>query len=204
MKKIIHFAYRCLGYFICALHNLFYPIKLKFKPIKEKTILFVAHQDDDVLFFNSFMKKEKPYVVLVSSGFSLTRMREFKAAMKYYGLRFNYHCLKSQDERNDKIESVIKKELARGNFILCCSHSESGEYGHIMHKNVGKAVKKLSPCRTLSTVNKSQIGGSEYELNEAEIEEKIKLFKNVYRSQLFVLEEYGVWVTHEGLTEVKK
>lgn len=204
MKKIIRFAYRCLGYFFCALHNLFYPITIRLNPIKEKTILFVAHQDDDVLFFHSFIKKEKPYVVLVSSGFSLTRMREFKAAMKYYGLRFNYHSLKSRDERTEKIESVIKKELANGDFSLCCSHSESGEYGHIMHKNVGKAVMKLSPCKTLATVDKSRIDSSEFELNESEIEEKTKLFKSVYGSQIFVLEEYGVWVTHEGLTEVKK
>lgn len=204
MKKIIHFVYRYFGYFLCALHNLFYPVAIKLKPIKEKTILFVAHQDDDILFFHSFMKKEKPYVVLMSSGFSLTRMKEFKSAMKHYGLRFNYHSLKSRDERTEKIESIIKKELARGDFTLCCSHSESGEYGHIMHMNVGKAVKKLSPCRTLSTVDKSQIGGSEFELDEAQIEEKTELFKRIYRSQLFALEEYEIWLTHEGLTEVKR
>lgn len=204
MKKVIRFVYRCSGYLICALHNLFYPVSLKLNPIKEKTVLFVAHQDDDVLFFHSFMKKEKPYVVLVSTGFSLTRMKEFKAAMKHYGLRYNYHCLKSRDERTDKIESIIKKEFSRGEFTLCCSHSESGEYGHIMHKNIGKAVKKLSPCRTLSTLGKDKIGGDEYELDEPEIEEKINLFKCIYRSQLFVLDEYKIWVTHEGLTEVKR
>lgn len=204
MKKIIHFVYRCLGYLICTLHNLFYPVSLKLNPIKEKTVLFVAHQDDDVLFFHSFMKKEKPYVVLVSTGFSLTRMKEFRAAMKHYGLRYNYHCLKSRDNRIKKIESIIKKELARGDFTLCCSHSESGEYGHVMHKNVGAAVKKLSPCRTLATVDQDKIGGDEYELDETQTQEKINLFKSIYRSQLFVLDEYKIWVTHEGLTEVKK
>ena len=49
MKKIIHFAYRCLGYFICVLHNLFYPIKLKFNPIllaKEISTNFLIQVSD--------------------------------------------------------------------------------------------------------------------------------------------------------------
>lgn len=204
MKKVVHSIYKKLGFVLCFIHQIIFRLNIKINPIKEKSILFVAHPDDDVLFFNRIMKTEKPYVVLVTTGFSIIRIREFKKAMKYYGLRFNYYSLESRDEREDKLAAIIKAEMKNGSFEKCYSHSPSGEYGHVMHQRVGKAVLENVNCRIFTTVSADEIGNSENELTESETAEKVNIFKTIYSSQDFVLEEYGVWVSHEKITEAVK
>ena len=201
MKKIIHSVYLMLGYVMCTVSRVLFEIKVRINPIKEKSILFVAHPDDDVLFFNRIMKTEKPYVVLVTTGTSIIRINEFRKAMKYYSRRYNYYPLKTDDTREEKLSSIIKKELERGSFEKCYSHSPAGEYGHSMHKKVGRAVEKNVECRLFTTVEADEIGSAENELSQKEKEEKINVFKTIYPSQDFVLDEYGVWVSHEKITE---
>lgn len=202
MKNIIKKIYRLIGYFLYGFHYLFFKINLK--PIKENKILFVAHPDDEVLFFHTVLKKEKPYVVLLTSGFSLIRLKEFKSAMKYYGLNYNYYCLKTRDDRDEKIEKIIKKELERGSFSSCFSHSKSGEYGHVMHSRVGNAVLKHARCEVLSPVSAEKIENEKFKLNKKDLNEKTEVFKSIYKSQLFVLDEYKKWVEHERVEAVKK
>lgn len=201
MKELIHSLYKKLGFLLYSVHRVYYGIKVRFCPVKEKSILFVAHPDDDVLFFNRIMKEEKPYVVLTTTGFSIIRVREFKKAMKYYGLRYNYYPLESRDEREDRLSEIIKSELKNGSFEKCYSHSETGEYGHVMHQRVGKAVKKNVNCRHFTTVPADEIGSAENAISEEEKAEKINIFKTIYSSQDFVLDEYAVWVSHEKITE---
>lgn len=205
MKKFLHSIYKIIGFILCEIHQIIFKIAIKIKPVKEKNILFVAHPDDDVLFFNRIMKNEKPYVVLLTTGFSIIRMKEFKSTMKYYGLRYNYYGLETRDERTDKLESIIESELKNGSFEKCYSHSPSGEYGHEMHKRVGNAVRNVvKNCRLFTTVSADEIGEKENELSEEEKAEKIKIFKTIYSSQDFVLDEYSVWVSHEKTEEILK
>lgn len=204
MRKFVRSIYKKLGVLLCFFHSVFNGIKSTVSPVKEKSVLFVAHPDDDVLFFNRIMKTEKPYVVLLTTGTSIIRIKEFKKAMKYYGLRFNYYGLKSRDEREDKLSSIIKKELNKGSFEKCYSHSESGEYGHVMHMRVGKAVLKNAQCGVFTTVSAEEIDREENELTEKEKEEKINIFKTIYSSQDFVLEQYNEWVSHEKIREAQR
>ena len=204
MKDFIHGIYKITGKILCAFHLIFSEIKKKISPVKETSILFVAHPDDDVLFFNRIMKTEKPYVVLLTTGFSLIRIREFKKAMKYYGLRFNYHFLETDDKREDRLAAVIKKEMKSGSFKKCFTHSPSGEYGHSMHKRIGRIVPQNVNCRVFTTVSADEIDRAENELSQEEKEEKINIFKNIYSSQDFVLEMYSQWVNNEEIREACK
>ncbi len=204
MRKFVRSIYKKLGLLMCFLHEAFFGIAVKFNPVKEKSILFAAHPDDDVLFFNKIMKSEKPYVVLLTTGTSIIRVKEFKKVMKHYGLRYNYHRLDSKDKRVDLLESIIKKELKSGQFERCYTHSESGEYGHEMHRRVGEAVRKNVQCELFTPVSADEIGRDEYELTLTEKEEKINIFKTMYTSQMFVLDEYSVWVSHEKITEAHR
>lgn len=203
MRKFIRSIYKKIGMIFCLLHGVFEAVKVKIFPVKEKSILFVAHPDDDVLFFNRIMKTEKPYVVLLTTGSLMIRLKEFKKAMKYYGLRFNYYPLDTQDEREDKLASIIKSELKKGNFEKCFSHSVNGEYGHVMHKRVGRAVLENAECRLFTTVSADETDKKENELTEDEKKEKINIFRTIYSSQNFVLDEYEMWVYHEKTAEVR-
>ena len=185
-------------------HLFFSEIKKKFSPVEEKSILFVAHPDDDVLFFNRIMKTEKPYVVLLTTGCSLIRVREFRKAMKHYGLRFNYYPLESRDEREDKLAKIIEKEMKSGSFEKCFTHSPLGEYGHVMHKRIGRIVPENVYCRVFTTVSEDELDRTENELSEEEKKEKIGIFNDIYSSQDFVLELYSQWVTHEKIREAHK
>lgn len=204
MKDFIHKIYKTVGKILCVFHLLFSDIKKKIFPVKEKSILFVAHPDDDVLFFNRIMKTEKPYVVLLTTGFSLIRIREFKKAMKLYGLRFNYYPLESRDKREDKLAEIIRKEMKSGSFEKCFTHSPFGEYGHEMHQRIGRIVPENVDCRIFTTVSADEIDRPENELSEEEKEEKTGIFNNIYSSQDFVLELYSQWVAHEKIREALK
>lgn len=204
MNRFIHNIYEKSGKILCIIHLFFFEIKKKIFPVKETSILFVAHPDDDVLFFSRILKTEKPYVVLLSTGFSIRRVNEFKKVMKHYGLRFNYYYLESKDEREHKLEKFIKKEMKSGNFEKCFTHSASGEYGHPMHSRIGRLVPQNVKCRVFTTVTEDELACAENELTEAEKKEKIRIFRNIYSSQDFVLEQYSLWVTHEKIREARK
>lgn len=204
MKDFIHGIYKITGKILCAFHLIFSEIKKKISPVKETSILFVAHPDDDVLFFNRVMKTEKPYVVLLTTGFSIIRIREFRKAMKHYGLRCNYHMLETRDEREDKLAKIIKKEMKSGSFEKCFTHSPLGEYGHVMHQRIGRVVPENVDCRVFTTVSADEIDCAENELSEEEKKEKIGIFNDIYSSQDFVLELYSQWVTHEKIREAQK
>lgn len=204
MRKIVRSVYKKIGFILCFFHELLWRVKIKFFPAKEKSILFIAHSDDDVLFFNRVMKEEKPYVVVLASEASIVRIREFKKAMKYYNLHYNYYSLKTRDEREDKLSSIIKNELSCGSFEKCYTHSTSGEYGHIMHKRVGRAVLNNAECPVFTPVSADEIDRKENELTEKETEEKINIFRTIYSSQSFVIDEYPQWISHEKIRRAKK
>ena len=147
------------------------------------------------------MKEEKPYLVLLTSGKSGVRMSEFKKAMKYYGVRYNYYPLDTRDTRTDKLEKYIRKELDGACFDVCYTHNSEGEYGHVMHRRVSECVRKNFDGKII--VPKKTFGeSSENLLPDKVIKEKIKIFKTIYPSQDFVLEEYAQWVNHEIFEEI--
>ena len=71
----------------------------------------------------------------------------------------------------------------------------------MMHKNVGAAVKKIAGNKLKTPVSASEIAREENKLSSKEIDEKINIFRTIYTSQDFVLEQYGEWVYHERITE---
>ncbi|MCI7333638.1 MAG: hypothetical protein MSH34_01800 [Oscillospiraceae bacterium] len=180
------------GALLCALHHL----KNDKKPIRENTVLFVAHPDDEALFFHTVLKKEKPFVALMTTGKSLRRIKEFKKAMKYYGVHYTYFPLTSRDKREDLLLKNVRLVLSRGNFEKAYTHSVSGEYGHEMHKRVNKAVTAVFEGQIYTTVTEQE-NAALPELSQETVEEKISVFKNIYTSQLFVLDMWQNWVRRE-------
>lgn len=197
MKEFAHKTYLILGYIYAFFWLNIYRLRdFLFKP-KEDSILFVAHPDDDTLFFHTFIKKHKPYVVLLTTGWSLRRIPGFKKNMKNYGVKFRFYTLSARETKIHLLEKHIKECFKVGNFKKCATHGKNGEYGHEMHQRVSAAVLKHSPCKVLSTVDEEEI--LNFPLPQAVVEEKINIFKKYYKTELFVLDLYDKWVSCEKL-----
>jgi hypothetical protein len=169
-------------------------------PPTEKAILFVAHPDDDTLFFHSFIKEHKPYVVLCTAGWSLRRLPCFFRAMKRYGVKYRAYDLKTRDKRADVLERIVKDVLKLGHFEMCATHNVEGEYGHEMHRRVHQAVMSQASIPVWVPVDAKRIG--DFPIDEKNFEEKRYIFSNIYTTEKWVLEQYYVWVNHEKLEQV--
>lgn len=201
IKKIIHSSfhgiYLILGYIICRIFMLYWALRDKLCPPKEKSVLFVAHPDDDTLFFHTFIKEHKPYVVLMTAGWSLRRLPCFMKAMKWYGVRYRAFDMKTKDKRNKLLYSRIKGVLNNNNFECCATHNRAGEYGHEMHIRVHNAVCANASIPIYTPALVEEIG--QHPLRDTIIKEKEYIFNNIYTTENWVLEENVLWVKNEYL-----
>ena len=171
-------------------------------PPKEDAVLFVAHPDDDTLFFHSFIKENKPYVVLLTTGWSLRRIPGFFKAMKFYGVRFRVYDMETCDDREKLLRRRIKYIFSLGRFKICATHNSTGEYGHKMHSRVHFAVVSESLVPVFVPVNRYVI--SNYPLDVYLIKEKQYIFNHFYTTESWVLDQYSMWVDNEKLEFVIK
>lgn len=199
IKKFLHDIYLSLGHFLNFLRLCYWRIRDKINPPNEKAVLFVAHPDDDTLFFHTFIKEYKPYVVLLTTGWSMRRYPCFKKVMKYYDVKYRAYNLRARDERINLLEKYIAETLKVLKPAVCATHNIDGEYGHEMHQRVHHAVRKLTPCKLLVPSLEKDI--EKYPLIPSQISEKITLFENYYTTELFVLDLYKKWIHYEKLTE---
>lgn len=197
MSKTLHSIYLFFGYIYCFFWLNIYRLRdFVFKP-KEDSILFVAHPDDDTLFFHTYIKEYKPYVVLLTTGWSLRRIPGFKRNMKRYGVKFRIYGLESKDTRTNLLDKYIKESLNLGNFKNITTHNKTGEYGHEMHQRVHSAVLKSVDGKIICPVEEKNL--SNYPLPEDVIDEKTFRFKKYYNTELFVLDMYDRWICNEKL-----
>lgn len=208
MKKILHFVYYVLGTLLCYICLFWWKIRDWFSPPKTDSILFVAHPDDDTLFFHTFIKETKPYVCLMTTGWSLRRMPDFYKCMKLYGVRYRAYPLGSVDDRQRLLEKHARAVLSIAPFKVIATHNADGEYGHIEHSRVHKAIISVvnARYRIMCPVSRTEINN--YPLDDKTIAEKITIFKNVYVTESWVPYDQKagtpVWVTHEHLEVINE
>ena len=202
-----------LGTVICDCITLFCRIIDRIKPPKTTSVLFVAHPDDDVLFFNKFILENKPYVVLLFTGWSIIRLKDFFKVMKHYGVRFRPYATISSNayddtKRRKKTEKHIQSSLKTGNYKTVLTHNSSGEYGHPTHKLVHECVVKVcdgKPYVILCPVSVEEIG--DYPLSQGDVEMKKKIFETMYKSEAWVMTDEAagtpVWFKNEKLERIK-
>ena len=198
--NLAHYIYKLAGHVVCRFYMLYWALRDKISPPKEKAVLFVAHPDDDTLFFHTFIKEHKPYVVLMTTGWSLRRFPDFQKAMRYYGVRYRAFDMETNDSRIALLQKRIKSILDRGNFDIIATHNSTGEYGHPMHVKVHDAVIAVSNIRPMCPVSATEI--KNYPLNDMLVSEKKEMFKNIYVTESWVLDEDKDWVVNETLIEI--
>lgn len=194
------FSHWVVGKILCRGQMLLWEIRDQLSHPKEDSILFVTHPDDETLFFHGFIKEYKPYVVLMTAGYSVNRISCFRKAMKQYGVRFRAFDQHVDDTDEKKIFRRAKHILSLGNFTLCATHNSEGEYGHPVHISVHNGVTKAADCKIITPVKQSEI--HQYPLSEADVDDKIHIYKTIYVSELFCLENWPEWVENEGFKEI--
>lgn len=197
MKEIKFFIKKVIGHILCRTCLVYWNIRDIIFPPQEKSVLFVAHPDDDTLFFHSFIKTYKPYVVVMTAGYSVNRLRCFSRNMRRYGVKFRAYDQGTDDTRESLVRKRVRHIMNVGNFELCATHNAQGEYGHPMHICVHNAVVSEARCPIL--VPELQENIRKYPLPQMGIEEKRQIFYEIYQSQLFVPDVWPHWVENERL-----
>ena len=187
-----------IGSIYAFIKNIYYSVRDFFAPPREEAVLFIAHPDDDVLFFHSYIKEFRPYVVLLTTGSVLRRILPFQRAMKYYGVRYRVFAFHSRALDKEKmISRKVGKILNKSHFSICATHNEEGEYGHEMHKCVHRCVVNNWKGGTLIVpYNGKDI--LEHPLDKYTLIEKQKVLFKYYSMEAPVLETHRIWITHEA------
>lgn len=194
MKKRLH---RLIGSMYCRVWLFFWTIRdLIVKP-KSNALLVVAHPDDEVLFFHSFLKEHRPYVLVCSGGTSLFRVRSFVKVLKVYGIKGRIYDLDTDNQNLELIKKKINTVLHIKNFDIIATHNKHGEYGHDMHKRVHDAIKQSVRINILCPIERELI--THYPLSHEDYAYKINIFKTIYISELFVLDVWQDYLKHERL-----
>jgi LmbE family N-acetylglucosaminyl deacetylase len=206
MKNFIHEIYVLAGTAFCNICLIGWRIRDRIAPPKTNAVLFVAHPDDDTLFFHTFIKEYKPYVCLMTTGWSLRRLPDFFKVMKYYGLRFRAYPMGTKDSRVNLLKRNAKAVLEIKDFDVVATHNTRGEYGHEEHERIHYVINDIvhesgKEKRFLCPVDREQIG--DYPLPKSEILEKEMIFKKYYVTEVWVLDEDTEWVVNEKMMEEK-
>lgn len=204
MRKWLHAVYFGLGTVFCELCLLYWRLRDAVSKPNTDAILFVAHPDDDTLFFHSFIKERKPYVVLLFTGWSLNRLPCFFKVMRHYGVRYRAYPTVSAGaydlpQRRKAAERHVRACFRIKRFSVCATHGKSGEYGHPTHKLVHESVVRHAQCPILVTVDENELQGNE--LEPELVREKVDIFRRLYVTESWVIEELPLWLNHEKLRE---
>ena len=202
MYKLIHFIYELIGHIFAFFSGMWFTLRDIFNPPQEKTVLFIAHPEDDMLFFHSFIIKNKPYVVLLTTAGIIRRYLPFCRAMRYYRVRYRAYDMSSRATENEEIISRrIHSVLIRGRFEICATHNAEGEYGHLMHQCIHKCVRRLwKGKKLLVPCDKQHI--VEYRLSRSQEIEKRMLLQTYYAGEYTTLQKFDTWITHEHLDSI--
>lgn len=213
MREYFHSIYVFAGKIFCNICLVYWKIRDRISPPKADSILFVAHPDDDTLFFHTFIKEHKPYVVLLFTGWS-RRIFDFFKTMRSYGVKYRAYPMISAGaygdiKRRRITEKHIRDCLNIKRFVTIAFHNSEGEYGHNTHKLVHEAVMEVCSeskenYELLCPVKLSEIGN--YPLSEKEKQDKKYIFENLYVTEKWVMTDEAagtpIWFNNERLEKI--
>ncbi|MBI2134579.1 PIG-L family deacetylase [Candidatus Woesearchaeota archaeon] len=123
--------------------------------MKEKILVIVAHPDDETIWMgNTLLKNRNKWnttIISLCRKYDEDRAPKFAKVCRIYNAKSFMSDL--EDEKLDEIplEEVLKRLKAfSGKYDIIFTHNKNGEYGHIRHKDVHKAVNQMIESGSLS------------------------------------------------------
>jgi len=123
---------------------------------KKSALAVVAHPDDETIWMGGTIIKNPQWQWTI---FSLCRQEDLDRAPKFKRVCEHYNAnpiISNLDDENlkpiptEEIINKIKENLPSTNYNYIFTHGENGEYGHIRHIEVHKAIKSMIENRNLN------------------------------------------------------
>jgi len=162
--------------------------------------MITAHPDDEALFGGAeLLTHSKEYkVVVVDEYHDKIRRKEFKASMKFIGIKEYEHWTGykgGEDYHREELIYELLRVLRERDWVKIVTHNKAGEYGHPRHRALHEILNHLRPDILW------QFDKRKKRLSTNIVIKKRDLLK-VYKSQREVLDWFSPW--YEIITKVNK